>query len=157
MTAGLGQKDRVEAPKRRRRLEHRLDVQGLRGIAVILVVAYHAVAPSTGGFIGVDVFFVVSGFVISRLLLGELQTTGSISLRGFYARRVRRLLPALALVLVTVALASALVLTPLGNLQNVAETGIAAALFSANGALFFLTGGYFDLAADTNTLLHLWT
>lgn len=135
----------------------RADVQGLRGIAVGLVVAYHAVFPDSGGFIGVDIFFVVSGFVITRMLMAELDRTGTISLSAFFVRRVRRLLPALCVVLTAVALGTALVLTPLGGLQAVAKTGVAAALFSANGALFFVTGGYFDTSAEVNPLLHMWT
>lgn len=135
----------------------RADVQGLRGIAVTLVVAYHSIFRDSGGFVGVDVFFVVSGFVITRILAAELADTNTLSLAAFYARRVRRLLPALCAVLLFVAAGSALVLTPLGNLQTVARTGVASALFSANGALFFMTGGYFDTAAEANPLLHMWT
>jgi peptidoglycan/LPS O-acetylase OafA/YrhL len=135
----------------------RIDVQGIRGVAVLLVVLFHAGLPLTGGFVGVDVFFVVSGFVITRLLWSELMATGTLRLRLFYARRARRLLPALALVLLVVAAAALLIYTPLGLLQQTAMTGAAAALFSANAVIFLTSGGYFDAASTDNPLLHTWT
>lgn len=135
----------------------RLDVQGLRGIAVLLVVLFHAGLPVPGGFAGVDVFFVISGYVITRMLLREIEATGSLRLANFYARRVRRLLPALAAVLVFVALAALLFQSPLGYQQDTAKTGVGAALFVANAVLFVITGGYFDPAAEGNPLLHTWT
>lgn len=135
----------------------RLDIQGLRGIAVLLVVAFHAGLALPGGFTGVDVFFVISGFVITRMLIGELERTGRLRLGNFYARRARRLLPALTLVLAVVAVASTLMQNPLGSQQTTSDTGIGAALFSANAVLFSSTGGYFDAAAESNPLLHTWT
>jgi peptidoglycan/LPS O-acetylase OafA/YrhL len=83
----------------------RPDVEGLRAVAVLVVVLYHAGVPGLGGgFVGVDVFFVISGFVVTGLLLRERESTGNTSVLGFYARRVRRILPAGTLViLVTVA------------------------------------------------------
>ena len=74
----------------------RLDIQGLRGLAVLMVVAFHAGLPVQGGFLGVDVFFVISGFVIAGMLLRELAEHGRVRLGVFYARRIRRLLPALS-------------------------------------------------------------
>src|SRR5437763_4981604 len=77
----------------------RPDIEGLRGVAVLLVIAFHSGIPgASGGFVGVDVFFVLSGYLISGLLLSELRSKGRLSLIGFYARRVRRLLPASGLV-----------------------------------------------------------
>ena len=81
-------------------LERRADVQGLRAIAVTAVVAYHAGFGLQGGFVGVDMFFVISGYVITRLLLGELADTGRVSFARFYARRAKRLLPSLGVMLV---------------------------------------------------------
>ena len=87
----------------------RLDVQGLRGLAVLLVVLYHSGFPVTGGFVGVDVFFVISGFVITSTLNREWVETGTVRLRRFYQRRVKRLLPALSLMTVcTVVISTAL-------------------------------------------------
>lgn len=137
--------------------EHRRpDIQGLRAIAVILVILFHADLPIRGGFIGVDVFFVISGFVITRLLWQELQQTGRIRLRVFYTRRVRRLLPALALVLVFVAIGEFIFQSPLGLQQDTARTGIAAALFAANAELFRRVG-YFAVTQESQPLLHTWT
>jgi peptidoglycan/LPS O-acetylase OafA/YrhL len=87
------------------------DIEGLRAVAVALVVLYHAqIAGFGGGYVGVDVFFVLSGFLITGILLREMAGTGSISLSGFYARRLRRILPAAVLVVLVTVLASAIVL-----------------------------------------------
>jgi hypothetical protein len=86
----------------------RTDIQGLRGVAVLLVVLYHGGFDVPGGFTGVDVFFVISGFVIAGLLLREFDGSGSIRLTHFYARRIRRLLPALAVMVALVAVAGVL-------------------------------------------------
>jgi len=78
---------------------YRSDIQGLRAIAVLLVVAFHAGLPLPGGFIGVDVFFVISGFVITAMLIRQWSAAGGISIRRFWRRRFFRLTPALALVI----------------------------------------------------------
>ena len=88
--------------------QFRLDVQALRGVAVLLVVLYHAQVVFPGGFVGVDVFLVISGFVIGQLLLRSLASTDTVGFGQFYLRRIRRLLPPLAVMLVVV-----LVLSPL--------------------------------------------
>ena len=137
-------------------MTRRLDIQGLRALAVLLVVAYHAGLPLPGGFTGVDVFFVISGFVITGTLAGELSASGRVSLRRFYVRRIKRLLPALALMLTFVAAAGTLV-APLGGLRMGAMTGIFASFFSANLYLEHLTTGYFDVSTTLNPLLHTWT
>ena len=90
--------------------DFRRDIQGIRGLAVFLVLAYHSGLILPGGFIGVDVFFVISGFVITRVLTDELRLTGQVNLRSFYLRRVKRLLPPLALVTVITLALSFLVL-----------------------------------------------
>ena len=102
--------DAAESPRPRFRPRFRPDIQGLRGIAVLLVVLCHAVMGVRGGFIGVDVFFVVSGFLITGLLWREASGTGTIHLAQFYAGRARRLLPAAALVLVTTSVGAAVLL-----------------------------------------------
>lgn len=134
-----------------------VNVQGLRGVAVLAVVCYHAGLPLPGGFVGVDIFFVISGFVITALLIRELQNYGRVRFRRFYIRRVRRLLPALALVLATTQIASMVVQSPLGAQQDTAIVGVGSALWCANIALFFVTGGYFDNSGDSIPLLHMWS
>ena len=132
----------------------RRDIQGLRGVAVLLVVIYHSGVGLPGGFVGVDMFFVISGFVISQLLLRELQQTGRVSLRDFYARRARRLLPALALVTIATLAFSILFLSPFGDQQEVVRTSQATTLFVAN-AYLFLENTYFSLAG--NPFRHMWS
>src|SRR6478752_10073250 len=91
----------------------RPDVEGLRAVAIVAVLLCHAGLPFfAGGYVGVDVFFVISGFLITRLLLGELESTGRLSLRRFYARRARRLLPLSAVLLASVGILSVLLLSP---------------------------------------------
>src|SRR5690606_328357 len=93
------------------RMAFRADIEGVRGIAVLLVVLFHAGIPYfTGGFVGVDVFFVLSGYLITRLLVDEAAATGRIDLVAFYARRARRLLPAAALMIIVTLLFGWLVL-----------------------------------------------
>lgn len=137
----------------------RADVQGLRTVAVALVVIYHSGVGLPGGFLGVDVFFVISGFVIGRLLLAEQVSAGRIALGRFYARRIRRLVPALAAVIVFVALVSVVATSPFGELRRmIGAVGVGAVFYGANVALLMVgQDGYFDLDATTNPLLHTWT
>jgi peptidoglycan/LPS O-acetylase OafA/YrhL len=121
------------------------------------VVAFHAGLPVSGGFVGVDVFFVISGFVITQMLLREHDLTGTIRLAAFYVRRFKRLMPALAVMVVATIVMSGLVLSPLGPQEHVAKTGIGAMLLVANVVIVRTTGGYFDAPAETNPLLHTWT
>jgi peptidoglycan/LPS O-acetylase OafA/YrhL len=110
----------------------RQDIEGLRAVAVLAVVLFHADVPGVGGgYVGVDVFFVISGFLITGLLRREVSTTGTVRLRRFYGARARRLLPASATVGVVTAIASA-VLLPLLQAQSVLEDGIASALYVGN-------------------------
>jgi peptidoglycan/LPS O-acetylase OafA/YrhL len=136
------------------------DVEGLRALAVIVVVGYHArVAGFAGGFVGVDVFFVVSGYLITRLLLQELASNGRISLRGFWARRARRLLPASTLVIVATLLVGRSVLSPLA-LRSLATDAIAAATFVVNFVFANRLGDYFGAQAGETApspLLHFWS
>lgn len=134
----------------------RADIQGLRGLAVLLVVAFHAGLPVPGGFSGVDVFFAISGYVITATLLRELTASGRIDLPRFYARRIRRLLPALAVMLTVVAVLGTFA-SPLATQRDGAMTGIAASVFSANAYLYQLADGYFDASAGLQPLLHTWT
>jgi peptidoglycan/LPS O-acetylase OafA/YrhL len=135
----------------------RLDIQGLRAVAVILVVAFHAGLPVHGGFMGVDVFLVISGFVIMGMLMRELERTGTVRFRSFYSRRIKRLLPALALLTTTVVALSVLLgSSSFGTQQTTAKTGLGATFFTANVVIYRETG-YFSPDAALNPLLHTWT
>jgi peptidoglycan/LPS O-acetylase OafA/YrhL len=136
---------------------HRLSIQGLRAIAVGTVVAFHAGLPVPGGFVGVDIFFVISGFVIAAMLQREYLSAGKINFKQFYFRRFKRLTPALALMVTITAAASALLLSPFGTQQRAALTSIGAMFLSANFVIARTTGGYFDAPAETNPLLHTWS
>jgi len=134
----------------------RADVQGLRAIAVLMVVAFHAGLDVPGGFTGVDVFFVISGFVITAMLLREVHRDGRFSLAEFYARRVRRIMPASAVTIGVVAVLSVAAVNSSVHAVT-AHTGIGGSLFTANVVLARAQNGYFDVAATTNPLLHIWT
>src|SRR5688572_13845206 len=112
--------------------EFRGDIQGLRAVAVLTVVAGHAGAPFLpGGFVGVDVFFVISGYLISGLLFREMAAEGRFSLAVFWARRARRILPAATVVTVVTVLLSLVVMSLIDARQVVVDAGWSA-LFAAN-------------------------
>ncbi len=134
----------------------RADIQGLRAIAVLLVIIFHAGLPLPGGFAGVDVFFVISGFVITSMLLTELESGQGLNLKKFYLRRIRRLLPALATTSISTA-AIAVLANPIGTQVTAAFTGIATSLFVANGYLYRSAPGYFSPGAEFNPMLHTWS
>jgi peptidoglycan/LPS O-acetylase OafA/YrhL len=138
------------------RVGFRRDIEGLRAVAVGLVVLYHAGLPwLSGGYIGVDVFFVISGFLMTALIVREIDSTGRVSLPSFYARRIRRLLPAAALVLVTTLAAAKLLLPPLA-LPVIKSAGIATALYGSN--IWFALDGTDYLANDgPSPLQHFWS
>jgi peptidoglycan/LPS O-acetylase OafA/YrhL len=136
--------------------DFRPDVEGLRGLAVLLVVLFHAGLATPGGFIGVDVFFVISGFLISGLLLRELGTSGRVDLARFYARRVRRLLPAGAVVLVVTLVAAWFLVDPLDRAAAELD-GAAAALSIANIRFAIAAGDYFQSVADPSPFVHFWS
>ena len=138
----------------------RPDVEGMRAIAVVAVILYHFDFPLiSGGFVGVDVFFVLSGFLITRLVLGEIVDTGTISLPAFWGRRARRLLPASAAVVVVTVLISRHVLPPL-RLRDLAGDTVGAATFTANFRFADSFGDYFAGAlakSNPSPLLHFWS
>jgi peptidoglycan/LPS O-acetylase OafA/YrhL len=139
------------------RLGFRPDIEGLRAVAIALVVAAHAKVPGlAGGFVGVDVFFVLSGYLITGLLLQEFQQTGRLRLAVFYARRLQRLLPALLLALACTVAAAAVLLAPF---EQLAQTGAAAAAATWTSNLYFALADldYFGPAADSNLFLHTWS
>jgi peptidoglycan/LPS O-acetylase OafA/YrhL len=135
----------------------RLDIQGLRAVAVLLVVAFHAGLPVPGGFVGVDVFFVISGFVITGMIHRERSSTGRFSFGRFYLRRFKRLTPALALMVGVTMVLAFLLLSPFGTQQQAAQTGIGAMLLVANFVIAQSTGDYFAPPAGSNPLLHTWS
>ncbi len=135
--------------------EYRSDIDGLRAIAVLLVVAFHAFpryAPA--GFVGVDIFFVISGFLISRLIYKDLHD-GSFSLLEFYSRRIKRIFPALIVVLLVCAVVGAAILFP-DEYQTLGKHIVFGAGFGSN-FLLLNEVGYFDEAAENKPLLHLWS
>jgi peptidoglycan/LPS O-acetylase OafA/YrhL len=134
---------------------YRPDIDGLRALAVLAVIAFHGFPEYiTGGFVGVDVFFVISGFLISGIILDETRV-GMFSLQRFYARRVRRIFPALLLVLVVSLLAGWWLLLP-ADLLRLGKQLAASAAFVSNFYLWFQSS-YFSPDAHTFPLLHLWS
>ncbi len=136
-------------------MERRSDIDGLRAIAVLGVVLHHAgLAALPGGFVGVDVFFVISGFLISRIITDGV-ADGSFSLAHFYERRARRILPALIAVVALSLVAGYWLLLP-DDYENLGQSALAT-MFFANNVLLTLTSGYWDLAATFKPLLHTWS
>lgn len=136
---------------------HRRDeIQGLRAIAVLLVIANHLRDWPSGGFIGVDVFFVVSGYVITRLLLREAAHTGRISLSAFYRRRVKRIMPAAVLVLVTTTAIAALVFSPSQQAQTRGDVTWALGSI-ANWRFVILGTDYLHAADAVSPVQHFWS
>lgn len=135
--------------------KYRADIDGLRAIAVLSVVIFHA-APNwlRGGFIGVDIFFVISGFLISTIIFSNLESN-TFSLQEFYVRRVKRIFPALILMLTTTFAFGWWVLLP----DEFAQLGkhITAGVFFVSNLVLWSEAGYFDAAAETKPLLHLWS
>jgi peptidoglycan/LPS O-acetylase OafA/YrhL len=129
----------------------------MRALAIVLVVVYHVGFPLHGGFVGVDVFFVISGFVITGSVWRHVELDGKVDIRAFYVRRILRIIPALSVLLVGVALLNPLA-GAFGSRQVAQETGIAAALSVSNVYLYLKPSlGYFDLDASFNPLLHTWS
>ena len=136
-------------------LVYRPDIDGMRGIAVLIVVLFHAFPTLlTGGFIGVDIFFVISGYLISTILVGEF-ANGTFSYAHFYARRARRIFPALILVLGSSLAFGWIALFP-DELKLLGKHVVGGSTFLSNVFLWFEVG-YFDVAAETKPLLHLWS
>ncbi|KAJ1681673.1 hypothetical protein LUZ63_023102 [Rhynchospora breviuscula] len=134
----------------------RADIHGLRGVAVALVVAEHVFAWPVGGFIGVDVFFVISGYVITGSLLRQHRTAGRIDLRAFFIRRARRLVPAAGLVVLTSVGVAHVVFASGRAAQVVADATWTVAL-AANWHFAAQQVDYFASDGPTSPLLHLWS
>ncbi len=135
--------------------EYRADIDGLRGLAVLLVVLYHAWPNEVpGGFVGVDIFFVISGFLISSVVFTSMEA-GTFTLREFWARRIRRLGPALLVVLAASLVAGWFLLLPT-ELEQLGRHVAAGVLFISNLLLIF-EAGYFDTGSELKPMLHLWS
>ena len=140
-----------------RHLRFRPDIEGLRAVAILLVVLYHAGWRwASSGFLGVDVFFVLSGFLISGLLLDEITATGRVSLTRFWARRARRLLPAATLVTLVVLVLNAALLSLFDQI-SFAATARAFAVYVSNVLFAMRSTDYFGGAAVRDPLLHSWS
>jgi peptidoglycan/LPS O-acetylase OafA/YrhL len=136
-------------------LQYRAELDGLRALAVLMVLLYHlGVAAIPGGFVGVDVFFVISGYLIGRIILGEM-AQGQFSLVSFYERRVRRIMPALLLVGMVCVPAAWLILFP-PEYRDFSASLVALQLFATN-IEFWRESGYFAPAAEFKPLLHTWS
>jgi len=137
-------------------LTYRPHIDGLRAIAVLSVLVYHleeSLLP--GGFVGVDIFFVISGFLITKLIVKELDESGSFSFRDFYIRRTRRLLPAMLTTFILCYVPAFILFSP----QHLAEfaTSTIYAVLSISNFYFWDTAGYFDSASSFKPLLHTWS
>lgn len=136
-------------------LRYRPEVDGLRAIAVLPVLFFHAgFSAFQGGYVGVDIFFVISGFLITSIILAEKES-GTFTLSSFYERRARRILPPLMFMMVVCALIAWLSLSP-PDLRLLGQSMVAVTLFGSN-VLFWRESGYFDRAAELKPLLHTWS
>jgi peptidoglycan/LPS O-acetylase OafA/YrhL len=138
-----------------REISYRPEIDGLRAVAVVAVVLFHAGIPGFGGgFVGVDIFFVISGYLIASILLSRIEK-GNLSLVEFYEKRARRLLPALyAMMLISIPMAWAYMLPD--PLENFGQSVVATVLFG-NNVLLYLTSGYWDVATEFKPLMHTWS
>ena len=136
---------------------HRRDIEGLRAIAVVLVLLYHlGVSGFAGGYVGVDVFFVVSGYLITNSLLSDARRESGLKLRNFYARRIRRLLPISGVVLISTAIASAFILEP-GRIRDAGVDAISSGLFSSNWVFAGRATDYLQASLPPSPLQHYWS
>nr|MBL8412547.1 acyltransferase [Dechloromonas sp.] len=134
---------------------YRPDIDGLRALAVLAVIGFHAFPEWVpGGFVGVDIFFVISGYLISGII-GKGLANGAFSFADFYLRRIRRIFPALTLVVASCLLAGYFLLLA-DEYKQVAKQAISGLFFVANFALWS-EAGYFDAAAELKPFLHLWS
>lgn len=136
-------------------MKYRREIDGLRAVAVLPVIFFHAGIPMfSGGFVGVDVFFVISGFLITTIISSELDA-GTFSIARFYERRARRILPALFIVMAATLPFAWFWMTPV-DLKGFSQSLAAVPLFCSN-ILFYATSGYFDTASEIKPLLHTWS
>ncbi|HEV8410989.1 MAG TPA: acyltransferase, partial [Gemmatimonadaceae bacterium] len=137
-------------------MEYRREIDGLRAVAVLPVILFHArIRGFSGGYVGVDVFFVISGYLITSLLVAELDQ-GRSSIAGFYERRARRILPALCVVMLACLPFAWLWMLPY-QLVEFAKSVVAVSVFSSNFLFWWEAGNYFGTANDLKPLLHTWS
>ena len=140
---------------RTKEVKFRNDIEGLRGLSVLGVIFFHAqISIFQNGHLGVDIFFIISGYLISRTIFTDLKNQ-TFDLKNFYFRRARRILPALFLMLFAVGIFGWLFMLP-NTMESLSESIFAASTFSAN-FYFFLTAGYFDTTSSLKPLLHTWS
>lgn len=152
-----GARERVATTRPQPSLTYIPSLDGVRALAVLGVMAFHGGIPFLpGGFLGVDAFFVLSGFLITTLLVGEWRRRGTIHLRGFWARRARRLLPALFLVVVFVVCYAAFVAPP-GTYPDVRADALAALFYVANWHFIAAGSNYFVQSSAVSPLTHTWS
>lgn len=136
-------------------MKYRPEIDGLRALAVLPVIFFHAgFSLFSGGYAGVDIFFVVSGYLITSIIVSDL-AAGTFSLLGFYERRIRRIAPALFLVVIASILIAWFVLMP-RDMKDFAQSIVAVVIYSSN-FLFWAESGYFESAAELKPLLHTWS
>ena len=132
-----------------------LEIQGLRAFAAILVVIFHARLVG-GGFIGVDIFYVISGYLITGLIVREISKTGTLDFSQFYLRRIKRLLPTSSFVLILTAVASWLLLAP-NTRTSIGRDVIAASIYICNYLFAWWENDYQNLGAIPSPLIHYWS
>ncbi|QJB69743.1 acyltransferase family protein [Parasphingorhabdus halotolerans] len=138
-----------------RNMKYRPDIDGLRAIAVLSVMLFHAgISAFAGGFIGVDIFFVISGYLITTILISEIEGE-KFSIIKFYERRIRRIIPALIFMMTISVVVFSYILIP-DDLENFGQSIVATTFFS-NNILLWMTAGYFDPSIDLKPLVHTWS
>ena len=136
-------------------MKYRKEIDGLRALAILPVILFHAgFTTFSGGFVGVDIFFVISGYLITTIIVAEMEQ-GSFSLLNFYERRARRIIPALFFVMLCTLPFAWFWLLP-QDFRSFSRSLVAVPLFASN-VLFWLTSGYFDTATELKPLIHTWS
>src|SRR5215469_1923453 len=133
---------------------YRSDIDGLRALAILPVVLFHARLGCPGGFVGVDIFFVISGYLITSLIARDIET-GTFSLLHFWERRIRRILPALLAMVLACLVVAWFYFLP-NNFAKLGKSAIAQAFLVSN-VFFWTQSGYFEAASETQPLLHTWS
>jgi peptidoglycan/LPS O-acetylase OafA/YrhL len=137
-------------------IKWRSHIDGMRAIAVLAVLLFHADIPRvSGGFVGVDVFFVISGFLISKIIYDDIAEHGHLRLAAFYERRARRILPVFGVVTIAVLVAGSFLYLP-AAFSQLGESALYGSGFAAN-IFFYLKANYFGPDAQAQPLLHYWS